>query len=210
MKWPCHPPYRSRSRRAIRFLRRRGRTTAPILSAPRHRNPRHPSRGNARDLDPAILRLIATKEGLSSTEVEALLNTQCGLLGISGVTNDMKVLLQELREHDDRRIRLAIEIFCYRARKYIGALLASMGGADAVIFTGGIGEHAPEIRARICAGLEWAGLVIDADRNAQTMGREGQISVADSRLQAWVIPTDEELLIARDTVRCILGEPHPT
>src|ERR1039458_10003067 len=94
MRWLRHPPYRSRSRRAIRFLRRRVRTTAPILSAPRHRNPRHPSRGNSRDLDPAILRLIATKEGLSSTEVEALLNTQCGLLGISGVTNDMKVLLQ--------------------------------------------------------------------------------------------------------------------
>jgi acetate kinase len=162
------------------------------------------------DLDPAILSLIATKEGLSPTEVEALLNTQCGLLGISGVTNDMKVLSQELRAHDDRRIRLAIEIFCYRARKYIGALLAGMGGADAVIFTGGIGENAPDVRARICEGLQWAGLAIDADRNAQTVGREGQICTADSRLQAWVIPTDEELLIARDTVRCILGEPHPT
>jgi acetate kinase len=161
------------------------------------------------DLDPAILSLIAAKEGLSPTEVETLLNTQCGLLGISGVTNDMKVLLQELREHDDRRIRLAIEIFCYRARKYIGALLACMGGADAVIFTGGIGENAPEIRARICAGLEWAGLAIEPDQNKQTMGREARISTDDSRLQAWVIPTDEELLIARDTVRCILGEPHP-
>jgi acetate kinase len=162
------------------------------------------------DLDPAILSLIATKEGLSPTEVEALLNTQCGLLGISGVTNDMKVLLKELQEHDDRRIRLAIEIFCYRARKYIGALMAGMGGADAVIFTGGIGENAPEVRARICEGLEWAGLTIDKDLNTQTRGRAAQISRADSRLQAWVIPTDEELLIARDTVRCILGEPHPT
>ncbi len=162
------------------------------------------------DLDPAILSLIEAKEGLSSAEVETLLNTQSGLLGISGVTNDMKVLLQELREHDDRRIRLAIEIFCYRARKYIGALLAGMGGADALIFTGGIGENAPEIRARICAGLKWAGLTLDANQNAQTFGREVQISTGDSRLQAWVIPTDEELLIARDTVRCILGEPHPS
>ncbi len=161
------------------------------------------------DLDPAILSLIATKEGLSPTEVEALLNTQCGLLGISGVTNDMKVLLQELREHDDRRIRLAIEIFCYRARKYIGALLAGMGGADAVIFTGGVGENAPEIRARICEGLAWAGLAIDPEINSQTRGKAKQISTPDSRLQAWVIPTDEELLIARDTVRCILGEAHP-
>ena len=162
------------------------------------------------DLDAAILSLVATKEGLSITEVEALLNTQCGLLGISGVTNDMKVLLQELREHDDRRIRLAIEIFCYRARKYIGALLACMGGADAVIFTGGVGENAPEIRARICEGLEWAGVTLDAEQNAQIRGREAAISTSDSRVQAWVIPTDEELLIARDTVRCILGEPHPT
>ena len=122
----------------------------------------------------------------------------------------MSVLLQELKQHDDRRIRLAIEIFCYRARKYIGALLAGMGGADSVIFTGGIGENSPEIRARICESLGWAGLTIDADKNAQTMGKEACISTADSKLQAWVIPTDEELLIARDTVRCILGEPHPT
>jgi acetate kinase len=162
------------------------------------------------DLDPAILSLVATKEGLSPTEVDALLNTQCGLLGISGVTNDMKVLLQELQAHDDRRIRLAIEIFCYRARKYVGAYLAAMGGADAIIFTGGVGENAPEIRGRICEGLEWAGLTVDSDLNTQTSARERQISTSDSKMQAWVIPTDEELLIARDTVRCILGEPHPT
>jgi acetate kinase len=161
------------------------------------------------DIDPAIHSLIATKEGLSPTEVDALLNTQCGLLGISGVTNDMRVLLQELSAHDDRRIRLAIEIFCYRARKYVGAYLAAMGGADALIFTGGIGENSPEIRARICAGLEWLGISIDADRNAQTRGRETQIEAAGSRMQVWVIPTDEELLIARDTFRCIQGEPHP-
>jgi acetate kinase len=85
-----------------------------------------------------------------------------------------------------------------------------MGGADAVVFTGGIGEHSPEIRARICAGLEWAGLTIDATENQQTVGREGRISAEGSRLHAWVIPTNEELLIARDTVRCILGEPHPS
>ena len=162
------------------------------------------------DLDPAIVNLIATKEGLSTHEVETLLNTQSGLLGISGLTNDMKVLEEELREHDDRRVRLAIEVFCYRARKYIGAFLACMGGADAVVFTGGIGEHSPEIRARICEGLEWAGLTVDATQNQQTVGREGRISTEGSRLHAWVIPTDEELLIARDTVRCILGEPHPS
>ena len=104
------------------------------------------------DLDPAIVNLIAAKEGMSPSEVETLLNTQSGLLGISGLTNDMRGLLAELKEHDDRRVRLAIEVFCYRARKYIGAFLACMGGADAVVFTGGIGENSPEIRARICEG----------------------------------------------------------
>jgi acetate kinase len=161
------------------------------------------------DLDPAIVNLIATKEGLSTHEVEALLNTQSGLLGISGLTNDMKVLEEELREHDDRRVRLAVEVFCYRARKYIGAYLASMGGADAVIFAGGIGEHSVEIRSRICAGMEWAGLSIDASKNQQTVGCEGRISTDDAKLHAWVVPTNEELLIARDTVRCILGEQQP-
>ena len=161
------------------------------------------------DIDPAVVNLIASKEGLSTHEVESLLNKQSGLLGISGMTNDMRVLLGEVRENNDRRARLAIEIFCYRARKYIGAYLAAMGGADAVVFTGGIGENSPEIRAHICEGLEWAGLEIDEARNKELVGREGVISREGARLAAYAIPTDEELLIARDTVRCILGEPHP-
>jgi acetate kinase len=142
--------------------------------------------------------------------VNTLLNTQSGLLGISGLTNDMRELQAELREHDDRRVRLAIEIFCYRARKYIGAYLAAMGGADAVVFTGGIGENSPQVRARICAGMEWAGLRLDRAKNEETVGHEGQISTDDSKLLAYAIPTDEELLIARDTVRVILGVPHPS
>jgi acetate kinase len=162
------------------------------------------------DIDPAIVNLIATKEGLSTPEVDALLNTQSGLLGISGLTNDMRVLQEELKQHDDRRVRLAIELFCYRARKYIGAFLACMGGADAVVFTGGIGENSPDVRGRICQGLEWAGLRLDDKKNQQMVGLEGQISSDDSTLHAYVIPTDEELLIARDTVRCIQGEPHPS
>ena len=162
------------------------------------------------DVDPAIVGVIARKEGLSSSEVDALLNTQSGLLGISGLTNDMRELQSELKEHEDRRVRLAIEIFCYRARKYIGGFLASMGGADAIVFTGGIGENSPDIRARICAGMEWAGLRVDPAKNQATAGREGPISTDDSSLQAYAIPTDEELLIARDTVRVIEGEPHPS
>ena len=162
------------------------------------------------DLDPAIVNLIGTKEGLSPHEVEMLLNTQSGLLGISGLTNDMRVLQQELKEHDDRRVRLAIELFAYRARKYIGAYLACMGGADAIVFTAGIGENSVDVRARICAGMEWAGLQLDLERNEKASGKEAEISTNDSRLKAFVIPTDEELLIARDTVRCIAGESHPS
>ncbi len=139
-----------------------------------------------------------------------MLNTQSGLLGVSGLTNDMRELQAELKEHDDRRVRLAIEIFCYRVRKYVGAYLAAMGGADAVVFTGGIGENSPDVRARVCEGMEWAGLRIDAVKNQETVGREGVVSTEDSKLLAYAIPTDEELLIARDTVRVIRGEPHPS
>ena len=161
------------------------------------------------DLDPAIVDFIATKEGLSSQEVETLLNKQSGLIGISGLTGDMRELLAESHENNDRRARLAIEIFCYRARKYIGAYLAAMNGADAVVFTGGIGENSSEVRAGICEGLEWMGLEVDEARNrAHTGGREGLISKDGSRLDAYVIPTDEELLIARDTARCVLGAPQ--
>ncbi len=158
------------------------------------------------DIDAAVLDYIAGKEGLSLPQVEALLNSQSGLLGVSGLTNDMRDLLAEAREHDDRRAKLAIDMFCYRARKYIGAYLAAMGGADAILFAGGIGENAPEIRARICDGLQWAGLTIDhAANDALQDGREGRCSTANSTLEAWVVPTDEELLIARDTCRAVDG-----
>ena len=158
------------------------------------------------DLDPAVLDFVAGKEGLSLGEMEGLLNKQSGLLGISGLTNDMRELLAESAEHDDRRARLAIDLFCYRARKYIGAYLAAMGGAEAIVFTGGIGENAADIRARICDGLQWLGLTLDPARNGECSGgREGRISADDARLAAWVIPTDEELLIARDTFRAVTG-----
>lgn len=161
------------------------------------------------DIDPAIFDFVGAKEGLTAQEVETLLNKQSGLLGISGLTNDMRELLDEAHENNDRRARLAIDVFCYRARKYIGSYLAAMGGADAVIFTGGIGENSAEVRGKICEGLEWIGLELDAQRNAEHRdGREGLISTAGSRLAAYVIPTDEELLIARDTVRCVRGTPQ--
>ncbi|MEP6621199.1 MAG: acetate kinase [bacterium] len=157
------------------------------------------------DLDPAIIDYIAVKEGLTAREVDSMLNKQSGLLGISGLTADMRELLAEEAENGDRRARLAIDIFCYRIRKYLGAYLAAMNGADAVVFTGGIGENAPDVRARICANLDWFGISLDATRNASLPNGEGRIDVEGSRVQLWVIPTDEELLIARDTWRVVTG-----
>src|SRR5919106_3514054 len=134
------------------------------------------------DIDASIVDLIATKEGLTSREVESLLNKQSGLLGISGLTDDMRELLAEAREHDDRRARLAIEIFCYRARKYIGSYLAAMNGAESIVFTGGIGENSAEIRAKICSDLKWMGIELDTELNSKHgAGVSGQISTEGSR-----------------------------
>ncbi len=160
------------------------------------------------DLDPAIVGFIGQKERRSPAEVDGLLNTKSGLLGISGRTNDMREL-QKAIPGGDRKAQLAIDIFCYRARKYIGAYLAAMGGADAIVFTGGIGENSPDVRAHICEGMEWAGLRLDRARNQEAVGREVRISFDDSKILAYAIPTDEELLIAHDTVRVIRSEPHP-
>src|SRR2546429_8195465 len=107
------------------------------------------------------------------------------------------------------RARLAVEIFCYRARKYIGAYLAAMNGADAIVFTGGIGENSAEVRGEICEGLSGLGIELDPERNvAHSVGREGLISVDTSRVAVYLIPTNEELLIARDTVRVVSGAPQ--
>jgi acetate kinase len=164
----------------------------------------------AGDIDAALVDYIASKEGLSLPQVEALLNNQSGLLGISGLTNDMRDLLAEAHEHGDRRARLAIDLFCYRVRKYIGSYLAVLGGADAVVFAGGIGENAAEVRAQICEGMAWAGLAVDPVANAALVGgASGCFSTPGSSLQAWVVPTDEELLIARDTYRAVHGIPQP-
>jgi acetate kinase len=150
------------------------------------------------DVDPALVGHLTRTEGVTVSEVERWLNERAGLRGLSGRSHDMRDLLA--RERDDARARLAVEVFCYRARKYLGAYLAALGGADAVVFSGGIGEHAPEVRARVCAGMEWAGLVLDPERNAAALGREGALSPEGTRLPAYVIPADEERVIAEDAI----------
>ena len=158
------------------------------------------------DLDPAIIEFICEKEGMTVHEADLMLNKASGLLGISGLTHDMRELIAEAEDSGDRRARLAIEIFCYRIRKYIGSYLAAMDGADAIIFSGGIGENSALIRSKICQGLEWFGIAADENRNAELVsGVEGFFNQEDSRVKLGVIPTNEELLIARDTVRLIKG-----
>ena len=158
------------------------------------------------DLDPAIVEFICEKEGMTVHEVDNLLNKSSGLLGISGLTNDMRELLAEAEESGDRRARLAIEIFCYRIRKYIGAYVAAMNGADAIVFSGGIGENSPAIRSRICSELWWLNVGVDETKNAELVkGREGAFNDEGSQVKLLAIPTNEELLIARDTVRLVSG-----
>jgi acetate kinase len=134
-----------------------------------------------------------------------MLNKQSGLLGISGLTADMRELQAEIAEHKDRRAKLALDVFCYRIKKYLGAYLAAMNGADAIVFAGGIGENSASVREQVCAGLDWLGICVDAGKNAALTGREGRFDAEGSRVHLWVIPTDEELLIARDTWRVVTG-----
>ena len=119
------------------------------------------------------------------------------------MTADMRELLDEESESGDRRARLAIDIFCYRVKKYIGAYLAAMNGADAIVFAGGIGENSPRVRERICRDLDWLGISVDGTRNDALVGAEGQFG--SGRVALWAIPTDEDLLIARDAWRVVTG-----
>lgn len=147
------------------------------------------------DLDPAIVTYLMRKEQLDIHGVEQFLNKKCGLLGVSGVSADTR----ELQKHlDEQNVQLAVEIFCYRVRKYIGAYLAALGGAEAVIFGGGISENTPYMREKIADSFAWCGATLDRERNRGLIDQEGQISTPESPLKLWVIPTQEDLMIAQD------------
>ena len=161
------------------------------------------------DVDPSLIEHIALKEGMSLRETNSLLNKQSGLFGVSGLTNDMRELLDEEREHADRRATLAIDLFVRRVKHYIGAYLAELGGAEAIVFSGGIGENSPGIRRRICHGLDWLGIDLDPARNdALPGGDEGEVGADGSRVRLFVIPTNEELMIARETAAVLAGRPR--
>ncbi|HEY7895756.1 MAG TPA: acetate/propionate family kinase [Gemmatimonadaceae bacterium] len=153
------------------------------------------------DLDPAIVAFLAQHERTPASTVEQWLNTRSGLLGVSRLTGDMRELLAVERE--DEHAQLAIEMFAYRARKYIGAYLAALGGAQAVVFTGGIGENSPIVRSRILDGMEWCGIRLDPSCNSACVSAPTRVSTDESRVAVYAIPTDEEGVIARDAVRLL-------
>jgi acetate kinase len=152
-------------------------------------------------LDPGVVLYLFQNLGLSAKEVERILYKKSGLLGISGISNDMRDLLTRT----EPEARLAVEYFVYRATKEIGALAAVLGGIDGLVFTAGIGENSPDIRQRICRASSWLGLELDEEANARGRGR---ISSLQSKVSAWVVPTNEELMIARHT-GALLGLLQP-
>lgn len=148
------------------------------------------------DVDAGLLAFLQREENLSPDDLELLLNTKSGLLGVSEQSGDMRALLAS----DTPEAKLAVELFCYRARKYIGAYLTVLGGADAILFGGGVGENAAPIRERILSGLEWCGLTLDRAANDSAKGREARISAPGSRIEAWIVPVDEAKVLAQEAV----------
>jgi len=151
------------------------------------------------DLDPGLVTFLQRAENLSAADLERLLNENSGLRGVSGISGDMRALLAA----DNPRARLAVQLYCYRARKYLGAYLAVLGGADAILFGGGVGENAASVRAAILDGMDWTGIRIDSAANNATAGREGLISKTDSRTEVWVIPVDESRILAQEALNAM-------
>lgn len=154
------------------------------------------------DVDPAIITYLIRKENLDSSQAETFLNKKCGLLGVSDTTADTRELVRRL---DDPRAKLALDLFSYRVRKYIGAYLAVLGHVDAIVFGGGIGENTSYVRGRICESLGPLGIDFDGQQNDSVIDREGTISMPDSRIPVWVIPTRENLMVAYHTVGQLAG-----
>ena len=154
------------------------------------------------DLDPVIPTYLQREAGLTPSEVEQLINRHSGLAGVSGISADMQTLLQS--EHPSAH--RAVNMYCYRIQKYLGAYLAVLGGADAILFGGGVGEHAWQVREQALASLQWAGIVLDAQANRQTVSGPGRLSAPDSATEIWTFPSDEAELLAREGLRVAAGE----
>jgi acetate kinase len=153
------------------------------------------------DVDPALPAFLAQAEHIDMDEVMRILEEQSGLLGVSAKSLDTRVLMRDYAT--DERVRLAMEMFSYRILKAVGSYLAVLGGAHAVIFGGGIGENTPLVRQRICEGLSWCGLKLDAERNQSVIDREGRLTAEESRIEAYVIPIEESLQIVHECCRVL-------
>ena len=153
------------------------------------------------DLDPAIIDFVGKKEGLSLDEMNEVLNKKSGMLGISGVSSDGRDL-EAAAETGNKRAQLALDVFDYRVIKYIGAYAAAMNGVDNIVFTAGIGENAGLVRTKVCSYLGYLGITIDEEANGKR-GEEIVISTPDSKVKVLVVPTNEELAIARETVALV-------
>lgn len=151
-------------------------------------------------IDPGLVFDLVAKEEATLAEVHTLLNRYSGLLGLSGYAADMRDLMAEA-DRGDQRCKQAIDVFCHRARGYLGQYLAVLNGADAIVFTAGIGENSPRIREMICANMDGLGIKIDPEKNEKAIGKAGKISTDDSSVQVWAIPTNEELVIAIDAAK---------
>ncbi len=152
------------------------------------------------DIDPGVVFYLHRQLGLSIDRIDDLLNKESGLLGLSGVSNDMRVVIEQA-EGGNERCRLAIEVYTYRIKKYIGAYSAVLGGLDALIFTAGIGENSWKIRAMVCEGLEHLGIEMDDEKNREAIGIPSLISKDCSKVAVLVVPTNEERMIVQDTIR---------
>lgn len=154
------------------------------------------------DIDPAIVPWLMKHEGLTPDEIDTIMNKKSGLLGVSGTTSDMREI-QAARDNGDKRAALAQDMYFYRVRKYIGSYAAAMGGVDVILFTGGVGENKQNCREVALEGLEFMGVKLDKKKNMEIQGEEAIISTPDSKVTVCVIPTDEELMIATDTMALV-------
>ena len=150
-------------------------------------------------IDPAVVPVLMQKKGLDAAGVDKYMNKECGVLGVSGVSSDFRDL-EDAAAKGNERAQLALDMFCYQVKRYVGAYAAAMGGVDAIVFTAGVGENDIHTRQQVCAGLEFLGVKLDADRN-NVRGKVTEISAADSKVKVFLIPTNEELAIAQDTLR---------
>jgi acetate kinase len=153
------------------------------------------------DLDPAVVLHIMNKEELSMHEANTMLNKHSGIQGLSGISGDMREIEEEMENNN--RARLAHDVFCYRLKKYIGAYTAALGGVDAIVFTGGIGENSSVVRRDVLNDMEYLGVLLDSDKNELRSKEERDISTSQSKVRVLVIPTNEELVIAMDTMRIV-------